>query len=335
MFLAGAALTKKMRSVCRTHKDLKVAIAYWGQDALELLPLKSTKKNLRVLCCLNRGRSDPKVIRRFGRRARQNDKLHAKVIWTRDAAIVGSANASSNGLPEDEQRLSGLIEAGLCVEDKAILASIERWFDREFNLGRKITPKDLEDAALARQRRIWGQGGKGKRIRQSLIEALAQGGKLEFSGQRITFVIWKQQTTKLEDKKAKELAKRKSKVLKSDFNLSSPDIRDLSWYVNWKNEIPLDSFLIDCWMRGDKISEINLYKSFPNRKSWKIRAGKSPETITFVLPSSSRAFGYVLGRKDKAIIRNASRKLWKRAKGSAIGRTIELIDAAPDLLEKR
>src|SRR5688572_704206 len=91
-------------------KNLRIAIAYWGADSLKMLGLNPKHTDLRLVCCLKGGKSDPDEIKKFGRRCRQNDKLHAKVIWSPKAAIVGSANASSNGLPEEETMAKGLIE---------------------------------------------------------------------------------------------------------------------------------------------------------------------------------------------------------------------------------
>jgi hypothetical protein len=55
--------------------------------------------------------------------------LHATEIWAPSGAIAGYANASSNGLPEEERLASGLIEVGVHLKDKDKLKAIERWFD--------------------------------------------------------------------------------------------------------------------------------------------------------------------------------------------------------------
>ena len=108
-FLEGAALTRKIQSMFGSSNRADIAIAYWGSDALKLLKLKPGRMKIRLVCCLKGGKSDPDIIAKFKKRAKQHDKLHAKVIWTPHAAIVGSANASSNGLPQDETIATGLI----------------------------------------------------------------------------------------------------------------------------------------------------------------------------------------------------------------------------------
>jgi hypothetical protein len=102
-----------IQSMLNSKDRADIAIAYWGADALTLLKVKPKRRNVRVVCCLKGGKSDPDIIAKFKKRAKQHDKLHAKVIWTPHAAVVGSANASSNGLPEEDFKATGLIEAGV------------------------------------------------------------------------------------------------------------------------------------------------------------------------------------------------------------------------------
>src|SRR5437764_8671672 len=101
-FLYGGGLSEEIKRLVANKNPMKIAIAYWGTEALELLKLDPKRRDVEVVCCLRGGKSAPEVIKQFGFRARQNDQLHAKVIWTNAGAIVGSANASSNGLPEEE-----------------------------------------------------------------------------------------------------------------------------------------------------------------------------------------------------------------------------------------
>src|SRR5690349_21006559 len=117
-FLAGPEITAEMRRLVRAGSTLRMAVAYWGKDALRLLKLNPRRRNVRVICCLEGGKSAPSVIRKFGRKAKQNDMLHAKVVLAGNRAIVGSANASSNGLVEEENLARGLIEAGVLLEGR-------------------------------------------------------------------------------------------------------------------------------------------------------------------------------------------------------------------------
>jgi hypothetical protein len=167
-FLTGNKLTHEMKRLVLSSQNLKIAVAYWGKHALTLLKLNPRSSNLRVLCCLKGGKSDPDIIAKFGKRAKQLDKLHAKVIWTPSGAIVGSGNASSNGLPEEEDSSDGLIEAGVFLDNKKELDQIERWFDTQYgsNAARSIKKSDLDEA---RKRRLF-RGGSGPQTKREIVD---------------------------------------------------------------------------------------------------------------------------------------------------------------------
>jgi hypothetical protein len=128
-FIAGRALTAKMKWLLRESRAAKIAVAYWGADALKLLGIDAKKPSIKVVCFLKGGKSDPDVVKVFGKRAKQHDRLHAKVIWTPNGAIVGPANASSNGMPEEDGNAASLVEAGMYETSPKELAAIEKWFD--------------------------------------------------------------------------------------------------------------------------------------------------------------------------------------------------------------
>lgn len=161
-FLEGGSLTNEMRRLVQGRDAIKIAIAYWGSDALSRLKINPKRENMQILCCLKGGKSAPEVIEQFGAQARQNHKLHAKVIWTPSEAIVGSANASSNGLPEEEKAIDGLIEAGVHINGPQELSLIESWFDNLYQTSQPITKADLEAATEARAKRFSSRGN-GKR----------------------------------------------------------------------------------------------------------------------------------------------------------------------------
>jgi len=149
-FLEGSRLSIEMKRLASSTGRKKIAIAYWGSNALKLLAIDPRRPEVQIVCCLKGGKSAPEVISQFGKRALQNDLLHAKIIWSEGAAIVGSANASSNGLPDEENLAGGLIEAGVLVTDAVTLTDIEAWFDRVAKKARSISRDDLEAAKLDR-----------------------------------------------------------------------------------------------------------------------------------------------------------------------------------------
>jgi hypothetical protein len=221
-FLYGKSLTAEMKRLVGKQGKIKIGVAYWGQDALTLLKLNPKKKNILVLCCLKGGKSDPDVIKQFKKRARQCDNLHAKVVWTKDEAIVGSANASASGMPSEDNLAAGLIEAGVLITDGKELRRIETWFDMHYSnptISRPIEKPDLEAARKARVIKPTQHTGK-----KSLLDAIREGGKDEFQGERILFVMYKDFTTNAQDKVATGILRKDAMSNNSEFNIGSPAI---------------------------------------------------------------------------------------------------------------
>jgi hypothetical protein len=213
-FIAGSVLTKELKRLASSHGPKKIAISYWGDRALSLLPLKPDQRGIQIICCLKGGKSSPDVIKRFGKNAKQLDRLHAKVLWTHQKAIVSSANASSNGLPEEESLSNGLIEAGMLLDRREDLLGIERWFDGLWRSADRISPADLAAAREARKAR----GASGSRpelidLPSALLEKAPLG-----------VIVYENETTREEDREVKQT---KSQFLELD---------EIEWYVDSPKE---------------------------------------------------------------------------------------------------
>jgi hypothetical protein len=95
------------------------------------------------------------------------DNLHAKVWLTEAGVIIGSSNASTNGLDLEGKEASSLIEANLFTDEQPTLTTISKWFDDEvWRKARTITANDLK-RAREKRRPFWPGGGGG-----SLLETL-------------------------------------------------------------------------------------------------------------------------------------------------------------------
>jgi hypothetical protein len=327
-FLDGTALTKAMKRLVSKPGKIKIAISYWGRHALTLLNLDTTNKNIVVLCCLKGGKSDPDVIKKFKKRARQCDRLHAKVLWTQNEAIVGSANASSNGMPIDEDFAAGLIEAGVLITDSGELKRIESWFDRYYEsqtLSRPIFKADLKAAEIARLPGPWNpQVPNGKR---SLLEFLREGGKEELKG--IYLVICKEHTTKSEDGSAKRYLKEAN--AQDELQVGAANINRVSWY-RVSNTLPEDAFIIDCYYGTNGITTNGVCKTFPITPNRYIPVNGRQELFAFVFNPKYAHFAYKLTKEDKSVINRETSELWKKGATNNSGRVLSLLDAKPILL---
>jgi hypothetical protein len=323
-FLQGSTLTKEIQSIVKTRSQLKIAVAYWGQDALKLSKISTRRKNLKLLCCLKGGKSDPDIVKKFGRRIRQNDKLHAKVIWTASRAVVSSANLSSNGLSADEGSLRGLIEAGVLLTESSELQKIERWFDDKYRSSRLITKDDLKKAKDARPKGGWG----GPRQGGSLISALRERPE-EFRQLRIAFALWTNTVTTKETRAIRALVNESSRKVEETLKIGHSDLKRLDYFVEW-GKFPSNTFIIDCQYKNGKIGGIWLRKTFDVNKKWPFVVDGERRWVHFALKDGIKGFNYTLSRYDRSTIRRSSRELWRIAGGE--GGIVDLHLAAPILL---
>lgn len=150
-FIAGADNTKHIKQLLREKGPINCAVAFWGMGAEDLFGSESRRTGrVRILCNLESGCTNPDVIeklrKRPGFKVRSTASLHAKVYWTNCSAIVGSANASTNGLALEGGELAGWIEAGVTVNDPNVLRKIEKWFDQRWAKAKDVNKVMLKDA---------------------------------------------------------------------------------------------------------------------------------------------------------------------------------------------
>lgn len=152
----------------------RLAVAFWGVGAIERLGLDRPGLSLEILCNLDSGACNPAELRRFLQRKgvtlRSHPALHAKVYWTPAGAVLGSSNASANGLALESDAATGWHEANVALDDPEVLAQIDRWFTRLFKAGYEVTGDDLDRAATIWKTRA-RQAPTGRRLPVSLFEA--------------------------------------------------------------------------------------------------------------------------------------------------------------------
>lgn len=132
---------------------LDLAVAFWGEGATAQLGLRDGRK-ARILLDLTAGATNPKVVKELqemkGVQVKQRDRLHAKLYLGENEMVVGSANASANGLGAEGHEATHWCELGVRTACPEALAQAAAWFERQWSSGRKITPRDLDVA-----RRAW------------------------------------------------------------------------------------------------------------------------------------------------------------------------------------
>jgi hypothetical protein len=162
-FLSSNEETNKViKTLFGQANSICCAVAFWGKSAEDIF---STTKNkdIRVICNLFSGATNPAVIEELRKLTLQknikmHNSLHAKVYWTEKGVVIGSSNASVNGLALQGPEITGWKEASILVNDQEIINEIGWWFEELFDQSNNIKTADLifaqEQWAKARDKRL-------------------------------------------------------------------------------------------------------------------------------------------------------------------------------------
>ena len=144
-------VAQEFRRRKRTAEQVVIAVPFWGKGAIKSLGL-GNNQNVRIICNLGSSACNPDVIADLKKlpsvEVRTHSRLHAKIYATKQFSIVGSSNASTNGLTIEGQALKGWIEANILSDDPALVntttALFEKiWCDQET---KRITAEALRKA---------------------------------------------------------------------------------------------------------------------------------------------------------------------------------------------
>lgn len=127
-FFDDLAINQATSEFISNSERADLAVSYWGRGAAEHLRLELSKET-RIICDLLSGCCNPAEIDKIrkigGVQVKHLTGLHAKLYWAPTMMIVGSANASANGLGDSGE---GTIEAAACSDDPSALDSAAAWF---------------------------------------------------------------------------------------------------------------------------------------------------------------------------------------------------------------
>ncbi|NEI04823.1 MULTISPECIES: phospholipase D family protein [Rhizobium] len=153
-FLDENTVLQSVRASLSTTDTATLVVAFWGDGAIERLGLDKPWRSLRVVCNLESGASNPAEITRLQTipnvEVRTDWRLHGKVYLTPDSVVLGSSNASSNGLVVDGAAALGWAEANIASNDPRFLEEIATWCGTRFE---EAIP--IDDGMLALARASW------------------------------------------------------------------------------------------------------------------------------------------------------------------------------------
>ena len=161
-FLDASACRMEIKRMLEAGKAVRAAVAYWGEGSVEELGINA-ETDLTVVCDVRGGGSNPNEIRKLigllgKQRVLTHDRLHAKTWQDGDRAIVGSSNASSNGLGMEGREVAALLEANLLSDDQTTVAALNAWYDNVvLPKARTVTVDDLKVGAERHGQRRGGR----------------------------------------------------------------------------------------------------------------------------------------------------------------------------------
>ena len=117
---------------------------------MDILDLGRAGRSIRILLDLSAGATNPKELARLldlkHVEVLKLERLHAKVYLSDSGVVVGSANASANGLGSEGTEASRWHELSLLTEDQRIIDESRNWFGQKWAGGSSVTDSDLKMA---------------------------------------------------------------------------------------------------------------------------------------------------------------------------------------------
>ena len=153
-FLVDHQILDTVQQLVQHEGELLAAVAFWGRGAGEQTGIVNRAQPARILCDLLSGACNPAEIACLQENVHVEVKyrphLHAKVWMNGNGVVVGSANASMNGLGFETGASN--IEAAVHLCDEEVAQNVQEWFDREWS-----EAECIDDALLQTATELWNQ----------------------------------------------------------------------------------------------------------------------------------------------------------------------------------
>lgn len=152
MFLTGETLSASVQKILGGNR-VRCAVAFWGLGAAAFMKSAGTDMaSTKILCDLSMGGCWPGALRDLGAPTngalRRRDGLHAKVYISDRGMVVGSPNASANGIGFPDCMPTWLEAGTFHKSGSAAWKQAVTWFDAEFDAASSVDRDALEYAEL-------------------------------------------------------------------------------------------------------------------------------------------------------------------------------------------
>jgi PLD-like domain len=291
-FVSGNEIVKAIHNALSATKKADFAVAYWGKGAAKRLGLIKAAKRLgldnakkkqdrRIICDLWSYNCNPDELEKLlelGFKLKAQDKFHAKVYITTNTVIIGSANASINGLG-DEDKEDFELEAAVVSFDKGIIRAAGDWFKKHWD-----TADQIDKTKLNHFRPLWRQKQRERATANNLLRLLVEEPKV-IGGLPVRLVVFENMHTE------KEYGAAWTQVKK---NWSPEEIREQRYDSSW-HPFVLDSsglpnfqpgdYMVDYW--AEETTTTSKFKMYGEGAVWRFKKRKSIE---------------INGKKTKAVL---------------------------------
>jgi hypothetical protein len=174
-FVSDKGVREEIKKLVTDTDEFVLAVAFWGKGALQQLGLDKLRSQQKgtIICNLMSGACNPNEINkliklvqdsRSNLKVLKHEKLHAKVYWSPSCVILGSSNASSNGLTFEGKELAGSVEGNVKILDPKTNSDVKEWISGVTLSATEISKLDMKIAASfwKQRRRDRHTGGKSK-----------------------------------------------------------------------------------------------------------------------------------------------------------------------------
>ena len=147
-FLDGPKARRWIKTLVNSSDRCDMAVAFWGVEATKALGLNRPNLHTRIVCNLTSGATSPSEIEKLRQSAnvRHCSTLNTAVYIFPEAAVIGSSNASANGLAWQGHELRGWTEYNVLVDSPDDVLRVSAWFDQIWSASSKIKGRDIDSA---------------------------------------------------------------------------------------------------------------------------------------------------------------------------------------------
>lgn len=149
-FLYGAKLSACIRKICDAP-NVDCAVAFWGVGIKAHLFTQWGNGKIRIVCNISMGATCRAALAELGAPSNENlrvhDSLHGKVYLSAHGALIGSPNASDNGVGIISGASGSLLESGVfCPAGSKAYGDAVQWFEGLFDAASIVDQAELAGA---------------------------------------------------------------------------------------------------------------------------------------------------------------------------------------------